>query len=295
MGRCTHVHFSLAASARLNLTTTLAKESWCWRDWPWVSGVTGWRGQRSLSWSGRITRISNISIWPRGWSRIRPAGHSSLADSTSSSRTGRGPKTSSPMLSRACLGPQRGNLRTKPSFLKGWWSGFFLGVSSSEWRRLVEGCKCQGGARQAVCRCRLRCALKSFSGVMRPGWSAIQGFGERCLPSINASGGPHWPHISDSLCWPNPHAPNVSLCIVFLMVCFILFPSLPVHGHTLPLILSLGFPNRRVTLCFSLWWITFLRRFISFPCPSCLTRRRPPTWWWITSYPPWISGWRGFR
>ncbi len=31
---------------------------------------------------------------------------------------------------------------------------------------------------------------------MSPGCSAIQGFGEHCSPSVNASGGPHWPQMS---------------------------------------------------------------------------------------------------
>ncbi len=44
----------------------------------------------------------------------------------------RGPRMSRPTLSRACSGPQRGSLQPKPSFLKWWWSGLFLGVSNSE-------------------------------------------------------------------------------------------------------------------------------------------------------------------
>ncbi len=76
-----------------------------------------------------------------------------------------------------------------------------------------------------------------------PGWSAIQGFGEHCLPSVNVSGGPHWPQMSESSCWPATLVPNVSLWITLLMVCFILSPSLPVLGHTSPLILSLGSPH----------------------------------------------------
>ncbi len=89
--------------------------------------------------------------------------------------------------------------------------------------------------------------------------------------------------MSDSSCWPVPLVLNVSPWIVLPMVCSILSPSLPVLGHTSPLILSLGFPHRRVTLWFSRWWIAFLRRFISFPCPSCPLPGRPPSWWWTTS------------
>ncbi len=31
------------------------------------------------------------------------------------------------------------------------------------------------------------------------------------LPSVSVSGGPHWPRMSDSSCWPGPLTPNVSL------------------------------------------------------------------------------------
>ncbi|KAI2646324.1 Transposon Tf2-6 polyprotein [Labeo rohita] len=45
----------------------------------------------------------------------------------------------------------------------------------------IEGCKCQRSAQWAGCLCRLRCALKSFSGVICPSWCAIQGFGGNLL------------------------------------------------------------------------------------------------------------------
>ncbi len=53
--------------------------------------------------------------------------------------------------------------------------------------------------------------LEVLQWGMSPGLSAIQGFGESCSPSVNASSGPRCLRISDSLCWPAPHVPNVSL------------------------------------------------------------------------------------
>ncbi|XP_026103014.1 uncharacterized protein LOC113074396 [Carassius auratus] len=79
-----------------------------------------------------------------------------------------GSKNTKPDALSRLFGAPGGRLRPRPSFLRGWWSGLFHGVSSSELRRPVEGCKCQGSVRRAGCRCRLRCALRSLSGVTHP-------------------------------------------------------------------------------------------------------------------------------
>lgn len=53
-------------------------ERWDWPwGWHWIrwSDITGWRDQRSPSWSERTIKNWSTSIQPRGWARARQAGH----------------------------------------------------------------------------------------------------------------------------------------------------------------------------------------------------------------------------
>ncbi len=101
-----------------------------------------------------------------------------------------------------------------------------------ERRRPDEGWKCQLSVLRVGCRCRRRCALRSFNGVMNLGLPAIEESGGRWLPSASDFGGPLLARTSGSLYWLALFVPRTRSLTIPLLVYSNPCPSPLVSGHT---------------------------------------------------------------